>query len=263
MRLASKLPSRARARRVVTTASPMRRYEDLLGRCGFRAIAGVDEAGRGASAGPLVVSAVVLEQGEDIAGLNDSKLMTANARDKVYEVIITAARAVSVVVIGVAEVDASGVHAANLSGMRRAVARLSVQPDFVLTDGFGLAGSGSSGLGVWKGDRVLACVAAAGVVAKVTRDRIMRRLAIEFPEYALEQHKGYMTEHHRRMLERHGPSEVHRRSFEPVRLAEAGTAQRCGSETAGQPAGSRLISSASLTFPGPATGRRSAAGGSG
>jgi ribonuclease HII len=120
-------------------------------------------------------------------------------------------------VIPSAEVDRIGLHVANLQGMRRAVAQLSVRPSYVLTDGFPVAGIGAPGLAVWKGDQVAACIAAASVLAKVTRDQIMIELHDEFPHYGFAGHKGYITKEHQAALADHGPCPQHRRSFINVR----------------------------------------------
>ena len=130
------------------------------------------------------------------------------------------------VVIDNAECDELGMHVANLEALRRAVAKLDVRPRYVLTDGFGVDGLGAPGLAVWKGDRVAACIAAASVVAKVTRDRIMEDLDAEWPQYDFRTHKGYITATHSAALAAHGPSPVHRMRFVNVRRAaglEAGT----------------------------------------
>lgn len=199
-------------------------YDRSFDRRGLGPVAGVDEAGRGACAGPLVVAAVVLplDRRAEVAELTDSKLLTPLARDRVYERVQACARAVSVVVVEAAEVDRVGVHRANLEAMRRAVARLDVRPGYVLTDGFPVAGIGSPGLGVWKGDRVSASVAAASVVAKVTRDRMLVEMDARWPGYGFATHKGYTTEEHQRALERLGACPQHRRSYVNVSRVTAG-----------------------------------------
>ena len=198
-------------------------YERALRRVGFEHVAGVDEAGRGACAGPLVVAAVVLPEGRrgEIPGLADSKLLTPDQREVAYAQVVARATAWSVCIIPTHEVDRRGVHVANVSGMRRAVAALSVLPHYTLTDGFPIPGMPSPACAVWKGDRVVGCVAAASVVAKVTRDRMMRALHERFPEYAFASHKGYCTPEHDAALGRHGPCEEHRFSFVNVRKAAA------------------------------------------
>ncbi|MFJ2031370.1 ribonuclease HII [Streptosporangium sp. NPDC087985] len=205
---------------VVRRNSGLYGYERALTRRGLGPVAGVDEAGRGACAGPLVVAAVVLSRRID--GLNDSKLLTASRRESLYGLIMTTAEAVSVVVIPPAEIDARGLHRSNIEGMRRAVARLSGDLGYVLTDGFPVPGLPVPSLGVWKGDQVVACVAAASIVAKVTRDRMMIELDGSHPEYGFAVHKGYGTVSHRRALEAHGPCPAHRFSFATVARSRPG-----------------------------------------
>jgi ribonuclease HII len=199
-------------------------YERSLAKAGLEPVAGADEAGRGACAGPLVVGAVVLAPGRrgQVPGLADSKLLTPLARERVYAQVVARAAAWSVVVIPASEVDRKGLHKANIEGMRRAVAGLRVRPAYVLTDGFAVAGIGAPALGVWKGDRVAACIAAASVVAKVTRDRLMVALHDDFPAYGFAGHKGYITPEHSDALTEHGPCAEHRRSFINVIRADAG-----------------------------------------
>jgi ribonuclease HII len=198
-------------------------YETVLGRAGFAPVAGIDEAGRGACAGPLVVAAVVLDPASirRIAGLADSKLLTPQAREDAYAEVLRRATDWHVVVIGADQIDASGLHVCNVSGMRRAFAGLRSRPGYVLTDGFPVRGLGVPGLAVWKGDRVTASVAAASVVAKVSRDRMMRDLHERYPLYGFDRHKGYVTDEHMAALAEHGPSPVHRYSFVNVTRAAA------------------------------------------
>ena len=189
--------------------------ERSLRRRGFTAVAGADEAGRGACAGPLVAAACVLPSGRRgrVPGLADSTLLTAAARERVYAEVLDRAVAWSVVVIPVEDLDARGMHVTNIEALRRAVCTLEPGPDYVLTDGFPVPGLAQPGLAVWKGDRVAACVAAASVLAKVTRDRIMIELHERFPEYDFAGHKGYITDVHSAALERHGPCPEHRMRF--------------------------------------------------
>lgn len=196
-------------------------YERALRRQGLDPIAGVDEAGRGACAGPLVAGAAILPAGQAgrIPELADSKLLTAKARERCYEQVVRRAVAWSVVVIESAECDRLGMHVANVEALRRAVAKLEVPPAYVLTDGFGVDGLGVPGLAIWKGDRVAACVAAASVLAKVTRDRIMAELDRDWPAYDFAVHKGYITPSHTAVLEKLGPTPIHRRRFVNVRRA--------------------------------------------
>ena len=196
-------------------------YETVLARAGFAPVAGIDEAGRGACAGPLVVAAVVLDPASirRMPGLADSKLLTPQAREEVYAEVLRRAIDWHVVVIGADQIDATGLHVCNVSGMRRAFAGLRAVPGYVLTDGFPVRGLGVPGLAVWKGDRVTASVAAASVVAKVSRDRMMRDLHERYPLYGFDRHKGYVTDEHVRVLAEHGPSPVHRYSFVNVTRA--------------------------------------------
>ncbi|HTW18564.1 MAG TPA: ribonuclease HII [Nocardioides sp.] len=196
-------------------------YERALRRHGIAPIAGVDEAGRGACAGPLVAGAAILPEGRAgiVPGLADSKLLTEKARERCYEQVVRRAVAWSVVVVSQEECDRLGMHVANVEALRRAVALLDLPPAYVLTDGFPVDGLGVPGLAVWKGDRVAACISAASVLAKVTRDRIMTELDRDWPAYDFKTHKGYITETHTAALREHGPSPVHRMRFVNVRRA--------------------------------------------
>jgi ribonuclease HII len=190
-------------------------YERALARAGLSPVAGIDEAGRGACAGPLVVAAVAFEQ-RKLARLHevaDSKALTAAAREKAYTEVTATALAWHAVIIPSTEIDQLGLHVCNVAGMRRALAGLTCQPAYVLTDGFPVRGLGVPALAMWKGDEVAACVAAASVVAKVTRDRLMRELHLRYPEYGFARHKGYSTRSHMKALTAHGPCPEHRRSF--------------------------------------------------
>jgi ribonuclease HII len=197
-------------------------YERALRRHGLDPVAGVDEAGRGACAGPLVAAAAILPPGDRgvVPGLADSKLLTERARERCYDEVVRRAVAWSVVVIGPEECDRLGMHVANVEALRRSLARLDTRPAYVLTDGFPVDGLGVPGLAIWKGDRVAACIAAASVLAKVTRDRLMRELHTTYPDYDFETHKGYVTPTHTIALQTHGPCPVHRRRFVNVRRVE-------------------------------------------
>ncbi len=190
-------------------------YERVLVRAGLGPVAGIDEAGRGACAGPLVVAAVAIDRwnGDTAAGIADSKALTARAREAAYRKIVQSALAWHVVVIEPDEIDRLGLHVCNVAGMRRALAGLGASPGYVLTDGFEVPGLAVPALAMWKGDQVAACVAAASIVAKVTRDRIMTALHGQYPAYGFARHKGYSTPSHMAALEASGASPVHRRSF--------------------------------------------------
>ena len=206
-------------RPVVRTEHGLWALERVLQNHGFQHVAGADEAGRGACAGPLVVAAVILPQGRrgEVPGLADSKLLTEKAREAAYDEVVRRALSWSVVVVPPQVVDTHGLHVMNVRAMRQAVHRLSLVPSYVLTDGFPITGLPAPGLAVWKGDRVAACVAAASVVAKVTRDRLMAELDGRFPSYGFATHKGYSTPEHQAALEAHGPCPEHRFSYVNVR----------------------------------------------
>ena len=208
-------------RPVVRSENGLFAYERVLHRSGFPLVAGADEAGRGACAGPLVVAAVILPpgRGTQVPGLADSKLLTEAARERAYEQVLRRALAWSVVVVPPEVIDRCGLHVMNLRAMRQAVSRLDPCPSYALTDGFAVPGLGVPTLALWKGDRVAACVAAASVVAKVTRDRMLVELDREFPHYGFAVHKGYVVPEHTAALRRHGPCPQHRFSYVNVRSA--------------------------------------------
>jgi ribonuclease HII len=175
-----------------------------------------------------VVGAVALGRldGARWAQVADSKLLTAKAREEAYAHITRLALAWNVVIIGPGEIDRRGLHVCNVAGMRQALAGLSAAPGYVLTDGFAVPGLAVPALAMWKGDQVAVCVAAASIVAKVTRDRIMSGLHGEYPEYGFSRHKGYSTPSHMAALDQHGPSPVHRRSFVNVSSRQGSTGGR-------------------------------------
>ena len=193
----------------------MKVVEQLLINAGISPIAGVDEAGRGACAGPLVIAAVILHDpfAPELSLVRDSKEIPESKRDEIFEIIQSVATSISVVVVSAKDIDARGVHAANLDGMRRAVHGLEQIPAYVLTDGYAIEGLGLPNLAVWKGDQVVVSISAASIVAKVTRDRIMREMELQFPDYGFAGHKGYITAAHTKALNTHGVCMEHRRSF--------------------------------------------------
>jgi ribonuclease HII len=207
-------------------------YERALKRVGLDPVAGADEAGRGACAGPLVAAAAILSDAKtrQIKGLNDSKLLTALQRERLYTEITRKAISWAVVCIEPQECDRLGMHVANVLALRRALLRLDVPPSYVLTDGFSVDGLGVPGLAIWKGDRVAACVAASSILAKVTRDRIMCELDKQYPEYAFSEHKGYCTPLHQERLDVHGPSATHRMRFVNVSRTTRVADAMCGDE---------------------------------
>jgi ribonuclease HII len=169
----------------------------------------------------LVAAAVILRPTDAgrIEGLADSKLLTPRQRERLYDVILSRALTWSVVSLEPADCDRLGMHVANLTALRRAVMRLAPVPDFVLSDGFAVDGLAVPNLGIWKGDQVAACVAAASVLAKVTRDRRMAVWHETYPTYGFDVHKGYCTADHQERLDTHGPCAIHRWCFENVRRA--------------------------------------------
>ena len=192
--------------------------EDRLYAAGISPLAGVDEAGRGACAGPLIVASVILRDphASELAKVRDSKEISEKNREDLFDVVTNAALSLSIVIISNQEIDARGVHAANLDGMRRAVQGLDITPAYVLTDGYAIEGLALPNLAVWKGDQVVTCISAASIIAKVTRDRIMREMDLIYPEYGLASHKGYITKTHTEALRKYGVTPIHRRSFSNI-----------------------------------------------
>jgi ribonuclease HII len=188
------------------------RYERVLRDQGFVRIAGVDEAGRGALAGPLVAAAAILPRGFELDGIRDSKQLTAKQRERAFG-RIAAGAIVAVCRAEPGTIDRRGLHRCNLWLLRRAARELDPEPDYVLTDGFPVPRIGFPSLSIKKGDAVTASVAAASIVAKVTRDRIMDRLHRRFPEFGFDHNRGYGTPDHLDALDRWGPTPVHRLSF--------------------------------------------------
>jgi ribonuclease HII len=195
-----------------------RTLENAYRRLGFCRVAGVDEVGRGCLAGPVVVGAVVLDPARHIPGLRDSKLVTPAARERLYAEILDRARGWVVRLSEPAEIDALNVHRASLNAMRRAVLAIDPLPDLVLVDAFRVPHLPMAQRGIIHGDRRCAAIAAASIVAKVTRDRLMTELHARDPRYGFDRHKGYATAAHLAAVARHGYSDVHRRSFRPPSL---------------------------------------------
>jgi ribonuclease HII len=189
--------------------------ENQLRQSGIELIAGVDEAGRGPCAGPLVVAAVILRASEspELARIRDSKLLSEKVREELFPVIKKQALAYSIIEIWPEEIDEIGLHKSNLEGMRRAVTSLAVTPEYVLTDGYAIEGIEAPTLAVWKGDQVAQSISASSILAKVHRDHIMVELDKKFPGYGLARHKGYISQQHTEALEKLGVSAIHRKSF--------------------------------------------------
>ncbi len=195
-----------------------RTIENALGRIGLVRVAGVDEVGRGCLAGPVVAAAVVLNPGRHIAGLRDSKLLSASDRDVLYELIVRRALAWSVGSLGPEEIDRLNIHRASLHAMREAVLGLAPLPEVVLVDAFRIPDLPLPQRGIIKGDRRSAAIAAASIVAKVTRDRLMDELHRTDPRFGFHHHKGYATPEHLAAVAEHGYSPAHRRTFRPPSL---------------------------------------------
>jgi ribonuclease HII len=196
----------------------MRTLENALRRAGFMYVAGVDEVGRGCLAGPVVAAAVVLHPDRHIPGVCDSKAVPAVERERLYEKIVAHAVAWGVASADPSEIDRINIHQASLRAMQRAVLSLVPLPDIVLVDAFRVPDLPMAQRGVPHGDRRCSAIAAASIVAKVTRDRQMLELHGRDPRYGFDRHKGYATADHLDAVARFGYSEVHRRSFRPPTL---------------------------------------------
>jgi ribonuclease HII len=196
----------------------MRTLENALRRVGFVHVAGVDEVGRGCLAGPVVAAAVVLHPEKHIPGVCDSKAVQAPERERLYERILKHAVTWAVAEADPAEIDRINIHQASLRAMQRAILALAPLPDIVLVDAFRVPDLPMAQRGVLHGDRRCAAIAAASIVAKVTRDRQMLDLHTRDPRYGFDRHKGYATADHLDAVARFGYSEVHRRSFRPPTL---------------------------------------------
>ncbi len=187
--------------------------ENSLKEKGFNLICGVDEAGRGPLAGPVAVGAVVLPENCEIEGLNDSKKLSEKKREELFPIICEKALYWSVVLVDNEEIDDINILAATMKGMKQAVYDLEVTPDYVLVDGNRLPDYDIPAQFVIKGDAKSMSIAAASVLAKVTRDRLMLEYDKIFPQYQFSKHKGYGTKLHYEMIEKHGISPIHRKTF--------------------------------------------------
>lgn len=197
---------------------PPKRIEEILREAQISPIAGVDEAGRGPCAGPLLIAAVILEDpfAPIWSELRDSKEISEKNRERLFDVVSENALAISVIEVAPADIDTRGVHAANIDGMRRAINGLTITPAYVLTDGYAIEGLTVPNIAVWKGDQVVTAISAASIIAKVTRDRIMREMDLIYPGYGFAGHKGYITAAHTAALKEKGVTPIHRRSFSNI-----------------------------------------------
>jgi ribonuclease HII len=222
------MPSRKRAQSPKPSSSrkPQKRGRRLLEfdrRFARRFVAGVDEAGRGSLAGPLVVAGVLFDYDSlrdhrcrPLARLNDSKQLTIEEREEVFHGVVSCASSFTVRVVSSAEIDRTGLHASNLEGMRSCLRELSPPAEACLVDGFRLGPSAPRHTAVVDGDERSAAIAAASIIAKVVRDRAMRRMDALFPAYGFSSHVGYITPGHSAVVRERGPSEIHRRSFQAL-----------------------------------------------
>ena len=192
-------------------------YEKEYYAQGVRYVAGVDEAGRGPLAGPLVIAAVILPQDVFIAGLNDSKQLSAAKRDALYDEIIAKAVAMEVNIVSVSNIDKYNIYAATQRGMAEVLEHLPVQPEVALIDAMPVQVAGMETVPIVHGDALSASIAAASIIAKVTRDRIMERLDAKFPAYGFASNKGYGSGAHMQAIAEFGATRWHRRSYEPVK----------------------------------------------
>lgn len=195
----------------------MLRYERTEYDGGAEFVAGVDEAGRGPLAGPLVIAAVILPRDIFISGLNDSKQLSAKKRELLYQEIIAKAVAVSVNIVSVSNIDSLNIYHATQEGMSQVLRHLNIKPQTALIDAMPLEVETIKCLSIVHGDALSASIAAASVIAKVTRDRIMERLAVVYPQYGFAGNKGYGSKEHMQAVAEYGATIWHRRSFEPVR----------------------------------------------
>jgi ribonuclease HII len=202
----------------MTRVPAMRTLENALRRVGFVHVAGVDEVGRGCLAGPVVAAAVVLHPDRHIPGVCDSKAVPAAERERLYDAVVRHAIAWAVAEADPSEIDRINIHQASLRAMQRAILALAPLPDIVLVDAFRVPELPMPQRGVVHGDRRCSAIAAASIVAKVTRDRQMVELHLRDPRYGFDRHKGYATADHLDAVARFGYSDVHRRSFRPPTL---------------------------------------------
>lgn len=200
----------------ISFVGPTDEFELEARRCGYRRIAGLDEAGRGPLAGPVVAAAVVLPSRCHLVGCDDSKLLSESERERLYQIIAERAVGIGIGSASQEEVDRLNILEATRLAMRRAIAALSPQPDCLLIDAVALPGCAISTRSIIKGDALSISIAAASIVAKVTRDRLMAEYHQLYPHYNFLSHKGYGTEEHLQQLSAHGPCPIHRKTFAPV-----------------------------------------------
>jgi ribonuclease HII len=200
-------------------------FEDDLSTMGYQSIAGIDEVGRGSLAGPLIAAAVILDRKKIFfEGINDSKKITEKRREYLYDQITDNCICWAVSEVKPSQIDKYNLTKANIIAFERAIGKLSIRPDIILADHINVKGTGSSNpgdypadcLSIIKGDQKSISIAAASILAKVTRDRIMKKMSVLFPRYGFENNKGYGTRTHLASLQKHGPTNIHRFSFKGV-----------------------------------------------
>lgn len=218
----------------ISTGQRLLRYDRRLG---ARFVAGADEAGRGSLAGPLVVAGVLLDYARlrdhrvrPLASLNDSKQLTPEQRQELFGAVVASASKIAVRIFCAREIDANGLHRSNLAGLREALAALAPPAEVCLVDGFRLGPAAPVHRAVVDGDTKSAAIASASIVAKVVRDRAMRRMDALFPHYGFSSHVGYITPGHSAAVRQRGPSHIHRLSFQALCYEDVGEA---GARTAG------------------------------
>ncbi len=192
---------------------PTYEYENKYTAEGYTVIAGTDEAGRGPLAGPVCAAAVILPEGLEIEGLNDSKKISEKKREKLFDIICEKAISYGIAYASVEEIDSLNILNASQLAMRRAVEMLNPHPDLVLVDGNVARGFDCKAVTVIKGDSISMSIAAASILAKVSRDKVCAELDRQYPEYLLSKHKGYPTKDHMDLVRKHGPSPIHRKTF--------------------------------------------------
>ncbi|WP_455654480.1 ribonuclease HII [Phascolarctobacterium sp.] len=203
-------------------------YERKYYAQGARYIAGIDEAGRGPLAGPLVIAAVILPQEVFISGLNDSKQLSAAKREQLYDEVLAKALAVSVNVVSISNIDELNIYQATKQGMTEVLEHLEIKPQVALVDAMPISSDGIETVSLIHGDALSASIAAASIIAKVTRDRMMIELAGQYPQYGFAGNKGYGSREHMQALAEFGATEWHRRSYEPVKSMQLAPVMRVG-----------------------------------
>ena len=201
-------------------------YEKQYREQGYRVICGIDEAGRGPLAGDVYAAAVILPEGIEIDGLDDSKKLSEKRREELFEIICERAEAYNIASASVEEIDRVNILQATFLAMRRALDGLSIRPDFALVDGNRDPLLSVPSAQIVKGDSLSKSISAASILAKVSRDRYMKELAVKYPQYAFEKHKGYGTKLHYERLREYGISDVHRKTFLKKYLEEIRNEQR-------------------------------------